>query len=142
MYGPSYWAAGITVGADERADGTVRWGASLEFQDDGFVDADDLDAGQVSTVGRLGTRYFLDSTEATDGLTAAIDTIKADADRLGIKFRSSPHGAPLIHVRGDGEYADEWLPENWRGRLAAQARRLGWRTYGDPTGQSREWGIR
>lgn len=128
-----FWAPGITVRADERADGRVRWAARVRFEDHGFVDSEDPDAGQIAVVGSLSTRYFIDSTEVTDGLTVAIDTVKRDAEQLGIEFVVLPIvGGPLLCVNGDGEYPEEWLPANWRDRLAEQARRIGWKTYGDP----------
>lgn len=129
MYGDGHWSTGITVGANERGDGSVRWGAAAEFYDGGFVDTEDADAGQISTEGEIRTRYFVDTTDATDGLTTAIDTVKRDAERLGIKFEP-PGGSPTLYVRGDGEWSDVWLPDNWRERLAEQAKRLGWSTYG------------
>ncbi|ONH58345.1 hypothetical protein CcI49_23100 [Frankia sp. CcI49] len=143
MYGPIHWATGITVSANERPDGAVRWGATVAFYDGGFVDTEDVDAGDISTEGEIRTKYCVASTETADGLTVAIDTIKADANRLGIEFRGHfPGSAPALYVNGDGEWPDVWLPENWRGRLAEQARRLGWRTYGDPTGQGHDRGTR
>lgn len=137
MYGPTHWATGITISANERGDGAPRWGAKVEFYDGGFVDTEDADAGVISTEGEIRTKYFVGSTETIDGLTAAIDTIKSDAERLGIEFRGHfPGSVPRLYVNGDGEWPHVWLPANWRGRLAAQARRLGWRAYGDPTGSA------
>lgn len=128
MHGNYYWALGITVSANQQADGGVRWGASAKFYDNGLVDTEDPDAGDISTEGEIRTRRFVDSTETTDGLATAIDTVKRDAERLGITFE--PHdGSPMLYVRGDGEWPDVWLPANWQERLTEQAERLEWRTY-------------
>lgn len=128
MYGNGYWSTGIRIGAHERADGRLSWSASLVFDDDGFIDTENPDNGEISTHGGLSTRYHVDSTDTADGLTVAIDTILRDAERLGIAMRY-PTGPPLLYVRGDGEYSDEWLPAGWRERLVEQAKRIGWQTY-------------
>ncbi|MBU2249781.1 MAG: hypothetical protein KKD77_23745 [Gammaproteobacteria bacterium] len=111
MIGNTYWSTGISV----RSDGHGKWAAFLRFQDDGFAE-------DGATEGWLTTRYF-------EPLAQAIDTIKADAEKLGIQFRGTIGEIPFLWGEQDGE-SKEWpMPVNWRELLQEQARRLGWSTY-------------
>jgi hypothetical protein len=129
-----YWSTGISLRWREYAgtgfDGVKRsgWGGKVDYCDDGFCD-DDPDTGRVSTEGTLVTRYSVHDGDAVDGLTAVIDTLLADAKRLGIEFRIGD-GQPMLFFEGDGEN-EEWPPPaGWRETLREQAERIGWRTYG------------
>lgn len=95
----------------------------MNYLDDGFAN-DDPDAGRISTEGHLHTRYVVRDGEQIDALTAAIDTVKADAERLGITFKA----ADVLHVyyEGDGEDSKCPPPDGWRETVNAQSRRLGW----------------
>lgn len=64
-----------------------------------------------------------DSSEQV--LTAVIDVIKADAERMGIRFPMGSAG-PYVFYEGDGEDEDCPPPEGWRDLLAKEAQRLGW----------------
>lgn len=129
MIGSRYWATGITVRYMEGP----RWGASLDFYDDGFMNDS---PGGISTQGTFGTRYLVQTTDVPDPLPAVLDALIADAARLGIEFRDALDAPPMLYVAGDGgvasdgEAAGEGLPDNWRQLLQEQADRLGWRTYG------------
>jgi len=125
MIGNGYWTTGITVKYGYSGSGRYGWAAEVAFYDNGFCD-DDTDAGTISTQGILRTRYFVreGSGPDADGLTAAVDAMKADAERLGIRF--SIIGGPRVYYQGDGEDEDWPPPDGWRELVNAQARRLGW----------------
>lgn len=108
MIGSRYWYTGITV----RHLAGEGWAARLDFLDDGFAESG-------STQGTLTTRYF----EAT--LSAAVDLLRGDADRLGLQAGTGEIG-PTIYYEGDGESADAPPPPNWRQLLAAECARIGW----------------
>jgi hypothetical protein len=120
MIGERYWATGITVCRGYSGDGRYGWMASLDFYDDGFCE-------DLATQGQLATRYYVRAGD--DPLGLAIDTLKADAERLGIRFEASGDLSPGLWYRGDGDNPDYPPPAGWRDLLAAQAERIGWRTY-------------
>lgn len=115
-----YWSTGITVNRSDKG-----WGADAEFYDDGFCD-DNADAAQISTQGKLNTRYYVADGNEVTGLRAAIEAVKADAERLGIEFRGTVGDPPALYYKGDGEWSDYPPPDGWRDLLAAEAARLGW----------------
>lgn len=123
MIGNGYWATGITVDYSYSGQGAYGWRAVVEYCDDGF--AGDNHAGRVSTEGRLTTRYAIVDSDGGDGLTAAIDAVKADAERLGITFIQTEKLPPRVYCTGEGD--DSGYPENWRELVDAQAARLGWK---------------
>lgn len=130
-----YWATGIVLRWREYAgtgfDGVKRsgWGGTVDYHDDGFAD-DDPDTGRVSTEGTLKTRYSVHDGNAVQGLTVVIDTLIADAARLGIKFRGAGDDTAMLFYEGDGENEDWPPPAGWREMLRAEAERIGWATYG------------
>jgi hypothetical protein len=103
MVGEQYWATGVNM---RHFDG--KWAATVEFFDNGFCD-------DASTQGALRTRYFVP-------LETAIDTIIADAAKLGIEFRERN-----LYAEEDGESKDWPMPEDWREVLEAQAKRIGFK---------------
>lgn len=107
MIGEVYWTTGITL----RYDGQGRWEASLKFYDDGFCDDE-------STEGNLTTRYFI-------SLETAVDTLIADAAKLGIRLVRAIDSNPSLYAFGEGESEDWPMPDGWRELLAAQAERIG-----------------
>ncbi|MET7795619.1 hypothetical protein [Streptomyces decoyicus] len=125
-----YWSTGITVTYaplaerinDEPYGG---WHAELNYCDDGFAN-NDSDAGQVSTQGSLATRYPVRDSKVRSGLSIAIDTLLADAERLGVDFTSWGGNVPRIYYRGDGEDPNHPAPKGWRDTLKAEAERIGW----------------
>lgn len=125
----AYWSVGITVnyreGVNTGSDGQRRggWGTRLQFMDDGFC-SDDTDARLVSTQGTLNTRYFVSDGEQVSGLSLAIDTLIADAERLGIQFTNQE-----LYYEGDGEDPERPPPDGWKALLAAEAARIGWKSY-------------
>jgi len=118
VIGGGYWATGIIVAY--RAD-TDSWWATVDFYDDGFIGDDDPAAGIVSTQGTLRTRY------PVKGLSAAIDVVKCDAERMGVSFREDGVVGPYVYYLGDGVNDDYPPPDGWRGMVNEQAQRLGWR---------------
>ncbi len=145
MIGERFVSTGITVrygyaGSRWTATGTLeRWGwqATCRFHDAGFCD-DDPNAGLISTEGKLHTRYFVGdltgdetSPQAVEAmgrvLGAAIDTVKRDAEAMGIQFGTSGVG-PHIYGHRDGEDAESPLPYGWRVLLREQAERIGWQS--------------
>ena len=117
MIGVRYWSTGITIKPD-RWPNPERWTASLSFLDDGFCQAD-------STEGKLCLRYFVDELEV------GLDTLRQDAERLGIVWydpmtsRWAPDAPAAIYVPQDGEWTDGDHPD-LRAFADAQARRMGW----------------
>jgi hypothetical protein len=129
-----YWSTAITVTYApfaERINGEPYpgWHASLDYRDDGFTD-NDPETGAVSTEGSLRTRYPVRDAKIRQGLSIAIDTLIADAERLGITFTTLPgNRGPHLFYDGDGENETHPAPEGFRDILAAEADRLGWSSY-------------
>lgn len=117
MIGNAYWTTGITLRYDGR-----NWSLLMDFMDGGWCDAG-------STEGQLRLRYMV----KTDDLSEGLDTLIADAVRLGIEFKATPDSAgPTLYVPGDGEHDCEVYHRDWRKILSKQAKRLGWRdVYGE-----------
>ena len=130
----AYWTTGISLLWSARANTrngvqSSGWSARLEFFDGGFC-SDDTDAGSISTEGVLRTRYGVSDGSTKSGLSAAIDTLIADARRLGIQL-GSPASGPSLYYEGDGEDRDYPPPTGWRDTLIAEAARIGWHSpYG------------
>lgn len=103
MIGNEYWATGVILSC--LRDG--EWRAKVEFFDAGFCD-------NKSTEGELKTRYLID-------VELAIDTVIEDAEKLGIVFQEKN-----IYMIGDGEWKDEYYPDNWRQIIGKQCDRIGW----------------
>lgn len=129
-----YWSTGITVTwaplaeriNDEPYGG---WHAKLGYSDDGFVD-NDPDTGRVSTEGTLYTRYPVRDAKIRSGLSVAVDALLADAERLGIEFIPvGPFPESWLFYEGDGENEEHPPPDGWRETLAAEAERIGFRSY-------------
>ena len=127
MIGNGYWATGITVLWQYSGSGDYGWSARVEYLDGGFCN-DDADKGQVSTEGILHTRYAVRDGKTADALTVVIDTIKADAERLGVRWPAPGQSKPHVYYKGDGEDEDYPPPDGWRELVDAQAARLGWAT--------------
>jgi hypothetical protein len=112
------------AGAGGGADG---WSAEVEYQDDGFCD-DFPEIGHVSTEGSLRTRYRVKvATDSVMVLAAVIDAVKADAERLGIRWADA--AGPYVFYKGDGEHEDCPPPNGWRQMVNAQAERIGWQPF-------------
>lgn len=125
-----YWSTGITLAWREAyLSHGESWSGSLDYFDDGFA-SDNPDTATVSTEGTLRTSYGVEHTGRTDALALVIDTLIADAEKLGIEFRERALGFPMLYYRVDGEAPDCPPPPNYRELLAEQARRIGWATYG------------
>ncbi len=118
-----YWTTGITVYWDTHNGG---WHALCEYLDDGWVGDNNADLQKVSTQGKLETRYAVKDGDLVSGLTAAVDAVLADAQRLGIQFGTPAGDGPTLYYTGDGEWADYPAPDGWRELLAAESGRLGW----------------
>lgn len=116
MIGEGYWSTGITV--RWYADGD-QWRVSLRFLDDGFCE-------DGSTEGTLVVRYLMHD------LGDALDLLKADAERLGIRWAQVPQ-CPTIYMEADGEADDIDYPIGWQKIVNDQIRRLGWKLgYDEP----------
>lgn len=135
MIGNGYRATAITVRYGYSGMDRYGWAATVDFYDNGFCN-DDTDAKSISTQGTLKTRYLVrEGTGAdADGLAAAVDVVKQDADRLGIRFGGAT--SPTVYYEGDGEDEDYTPPDGWRGMVNAQAERLGWKPLYVPEDQS------
>lgn len=117
---PGYWATGIVL----RCDGQ-RWCGWIDYLDDGFCD-DNADAGAISTEGTLRTRYMVWDGDQVSALSAVVDTLIADAAKLGIRLVNPFGGVPSLYYEGDGEDPTNPPPAGWRQLLAAEAARIGW----------------
>lgn len=84
------------------------------------------DPGRVSTQGVLRTRYGVQDGNHRSGLAAAIDTLIADAHKLGITFKAPCSDTPNLYMHGDGEHSDTEYPDGWRDLINAEADRIGW----------------
>ncbi len=130
MIGNGYWATGIVVRYGYSGMDLYGWGAEVKFYDNDFCD-DNTDTGTISTEGTLHTRYLVregDGPDA-DALSAAIDVVKRDADRLGVRFRTDGAAAATVYYQGDGEDEDWPLSDSRREMMNVQARRLGWEPF-------------
>lgn len=131
MIGNHYWATGITVRYGYSGANLYGWGAEVRFYDDGFAGDDNADTGEVVTEGVLKTRYKVHDGNGpdADGLSAAVDAVKRDAEKLGIRWRDEAEAGlePAVYYQGGGEDEDYPPPDGWRGMVNAQAERLGWR---------------
>jgi hypothetical protein len=110
VIGNHYWSTGIKI---KVRDG--QYSVSLQFLDNGFCEA-------ASTEGKLFVRYLVDD------LDVALDTLKADAERLGIVWLDpgQDEGIATVYCEHDGELDDGDHPE-LRRVANEQAVRLGWR---------------
>jgi hypothetical protein len=128
VIGTGWWSTGITVAWQYSGMGRQGWAATLDYYDDGFCN-DNPDKGEVSTEGTLRTRYAVRPGDTSDALTVVIDVLKADAERLGIRWTAGGDGVPSLYYKTDGEDPECPPPLGWRELLRAHAIRLGWRTY-------------
>lgn len=76
--------------------------------------------------GRHPDCYAVRDGSTANGLTVAVDTLLADAGRLGIELIGDPIHGPQLYYWGDGEAKDYPPPAGWREILAAEAERIGW----------------
>lgn len=130
MIGDTYWATGISVRTMHDRDDALMWAAEVKFLDDGFCN-DDADNGQISTEGRLHTRYMVRDGDDRTALATILDVLIADAATLGITFRTDI--PPSLYFHQDGVDPDWPPPPDWENLLAEQAARLGWTTNYSPT---------
>lgn len=109
MIGEAYWSTGVTLKwfKDD------RWTAEVKFFDSGFCE-------DKSTEGHLITRYYIN-------IQTAIDTIIADAEKIGIEFKKNEDGQAMLFGKHDGLSEDWPMPSNWRQILIEQAERIGWK---------------
>lgn len=113
MHGDKLYSVGITVWFDYAGGDRYGWWAKVEF-------GDFSRCARGSVTGVIQTRYG-------DDLRFSIDTIKADAQRLGIEFVILDGEPPFLLYLDDGETIDYPPPEGWRKTLTDEARRIGFR---------------
>ncbi|MCP4986089.1 MAG: hypothetical protein GY928_08490 [Colwellia sp.] len=83
-----------------------------------------------SVRGHIGMSY-------ANELGFAVDTIKKDADSLGIEFvtlaplSDSKYGTPNLSYIGDGESNEYPPPEGWQIMLSREAERIGFKCHHD-----------
>lgn len=124
-----YWATGIEVNwradpGSEHRPAWQGWNGEIKFYDDGFANDRPLQ-GFVSTQGVLHTRYTVKTDDMARGLHIVATTLIADAERLGVEFKTGPVG-PTICYTGDGEWKDYPAPDGWEKVIYAECKRLGW----------------
>lgn len=120
MIGNGYWSTGIIIDYRYAGGGDHGWAAKVEYLDDGFCD-DDADVPRISTEGELRTRYAIRQGKTADALTVVIDTIKADAERLGVRWQPDSR----VFYKNDG-HTEDAPPNGWREMVDAQSARIGW----------------
>jgi hypothetical protein len=103
MIGERYWSTGIMI-----APTTGGWAVSLQFYDDGFAQDD-------ATEGTMRVRYLVADAQ----LEHALRVLRADAERLGIRFGVGPELRPTV-------YAEDDENETARRRANQLADALGW----------------
>lgn len=108
------WSPGIMV--ERNIEGA--WRASLSFHDPRFADG----GREIVTTGTLTTSWTKKHSDEAS-LTAAINTLRSDAQRIGVVW--SRHPGPTVTAYKDGRASG--LPEDWRKLVNDQAKRLGWR---------------
>ena len=109
MYKDKLFATGITVWYGYGGSDGYGWWAKADFSDFGHCD-------RGSVHGEIKTKY-------ADDLSFSIDTVKRDAEGMGIEFVGiGPQMRPFIFVT-DGE-----KPDGWEEMIREQVERLGWRT--------------
>lgn len=119
MIGKRYWSTGIRL--NYSGDRDPAWGGELDYYDEGFND-DEPEQGMISTNGHLRTRYYVPTRGGhRDALATVTDTLKRDAEQLGIEFRD-----PMIYAAGDGDDPDCPMPPGWIDLLEEEAERHGW----------------
>jgi hypothetical protein len=92
------------------------WWAKVCFEDYGLTEK--------------GSVYGFISNKYAEPIEDAIDTVKADAERMGIEFISiSTRKASMLYYDHDGESKEFPPPDNWKQILKEQAERIGWETY-------------
>jgi hypothetical protein len=115
MYETDLFSAGIIVKYGYGGSGNYGWWAKVEFEDLGHCD-------RGSIKGSITTKY-------ADKLAYSIDTIKADAEKLGIQFYNNPGVMPFLFYLRDGEDVDYPPPSGWKETLRTEANRIGFKTY-------------
>lgn len=112
MIGQGYWSTGIrlTVWEDD------KFALALDFYDDGFAE-------DHTTEGTLKVRYIVHRSKVAEHA----QTLKQDAETLGIKFRADVADGPTVYVEQDGEFDSGDRPD-LREFANATAEALGWRS--------------
>lgn len=118
MHGDQLYAFGITVKYGYAGNNQHGWWATVHFEDCGFYD-------RGSVQGELTTKY-------ADDLSYAIDTIKVDAESMGIQFvgcvpdaEDERFSKPDLFYEKDGCSQDYPSPNGWREILKHEAERIG-----------------
>lgn len=121
MIGNGYWATGIEVWRTYSGMGQDGWCAEVAYYDDGFCN-DEPGTTAISTEGSLRTRYAVrDAEDGRSSLSYVIDVIKADAERLGIRWLAVGAGGPTLYYNPEFD-----RPEGWPELVAAESARIGW----------------
>ncbi|RJL21100.1 hypothetical protein [Bailinhaonella thermotolerans] len=106
-----WWASGISVWHDG-----AGWRGRVQFNDEGWFVSPQPDLAAGSTEGTLRTRDAVGDGRDRSGLSAVLDLLRSDAERLGITWRNP---------------AGQARPAGWRYLLNAQSVRLGWNAVYD-----------
>jgi hypothetical protein len=118
MYGDTLFSLGIIVWYAYAGDNKYGWLAQVEFRDYGHCEPNSI-RGKIIT-----TSYGIP-------LSRAIDTIKTDAEKLGIKFAQFEEISPYLFYLNDGDSKDYPPPADWRTLLKKEAKRIGFSSYLD-----------
>lgn len=108
MYKDKLFSTGIVVWYGYGGGGKYGWWAKVNFSDFGHCD-------RGSVQGSIQTKY-------ADDLSFSIDTIRQDAEGMGIEFVGvGPQMRPFIFV------TDAEKPDGREEMIKTQTERLGWR---------------
>jgi hypothetical protein len=106
MIGNKYFHTGITFTFGYAGNNQHGWRATAGFFDVGFAN-DDTDAYQVSTEGKLSTRYAVKDGVNVSGIQAAAQIMLEDLERFGIESMSGDNKAFFIDVDNSTYVTDE-----------------------------------
>ena len=106
-----YWSTGIRLRFSGGAGG---WSGSVDFWDQGYGERD-LDEGDIAIGGRLRSRG------SVDDLDALTNTLKRDAEHLGIEFK-----VPALYYQGAGNDAEPPISADQLHEIRGEAHRIGW----------------
>lgn len=108
MIGGYYWCTGIEI---KSHDFGLQWSASAAFYDHGFCESE-------STQGVFHLRYPVSRPD----LPRYCQILKADMERLGIKFCTGVESVPAtVYVFGSEDPLKAGLPNDWRDLAAKVA---------------------
>lgn len=106
MIGSKYFHTGITFTFGYAGNSQHGWKATAGFFDSGFAN-DNSDAYEISTEGKLSTRYAVKDGSNVSGIRVAAQVILEDLERFGIESMAEGSKAFFIDVENSIYVTDE-----------------------------------